>query len=166
MRRLIVMRHAKSSWADPGQRDLDRPLNKRGKRAAALLGTWLKEKGYLPDHALVSTARRAQETWSGVVATAGVAGTTYVPEIYHAAPETLMDVVRAAPDVACLLVLGHQPGMALFARHLLAEASAEAELERFPTGATAILDFDADAWSAIAWSTGRLAGFVVPRQLG
>ena len=165
MRRLIVMRHAKSSWADPGQRDLDRPLNKRGKRAAALLGAWLKEKGYLPKHALVSTARRAQETWSGVVATAGAAGTTYVPEIYHAAPETLMDVVRGAPEVGCLLVVGHQPGMALFARRLLAEAPAEADFERFPTGATAVLDFDADAWSGVAWGSARLAGFVVPRQL-
>ena len=74
MRRLILMRHAKSSWADPGQRDLDRPLNKRGRRSAALVGGWLKRKGYRPDQALVSSARRAQETWSGVVGEAGGGG--------------------------------------------------------------------------------------------
>jgi phosphohistidine phosphatase len=73
MRRLILMRHAKSSWADPGQRDLDRPLNKRGRHAAGALGAWLKRRGYAPGHALVSTARRAQETWAGVVAATGAA---------------------------------------------------------------------------------------------
>ena len=66
MRRLILMRHAKSSWADPGQRDFDRPLNARGVRSAPLLGAWLRERGHVPDAALVSTARRTRETWAGL----------------------------------------------------------------------------------------------------
>ena len=165
MRRLIVMRHAKSSWADPGQRDLDRPLNKRGRRAAGLIGGWLKQKGYRPDQALVSTARRAQETWAAVVAVAGAAPTTYVPEVYNAAPETLLDVVRGARDVECLLVLGHQPGVGALARRLLGQRPDHAEFDKFPTGATAVIDFETDGWADLGWETGRLADFAVPRAL-
>jgi phosphohistidine phosphatase len=165
MRRLIVMRHAKSSWADPGQRDLDRPLSKRGRRAADGLGGWLKAKGYRPGQALVSTARRAQETWARVVAVAGAAPTSYVPEIYHAAPETLLAVLRAAPDADCVLLLGHQPGIGEFARRLLAEVPADGDFAKFPTGATAVIDFTADGWSEVGWGGGRLADFVVPRRI-
>ncbi len=165
MGRLIVMRHAKSSWADPGQRDLDRPLNKRGRRAAELLGGWLKAKGYRPERALISTARRAQETWAGVVAAVGAAPTSYVPEIYHAAPDTLLAVLRAAPEVERLLLLGHQPGIGTFARRLLAEPPADPDFDKFPTGATAVIDFDATGWSEVEWGTGRLSDFAAPRQL-
>jgi len=165
MRRLILMRHAKSSWADPGQRDLDRPLNKRGRRAAGLLGGWLKGKGYLPGQALVSTARRAQETWGGVAAVTGAAPTASVPEIYHAAPETLLAVLRAAPDADRLLLLGHQPGIGSFARRLLAHDLSDPVFDKFPTGATAVIDLDAEAWSEVGWGKGRIVDFVVPRLL-
>jgi phosphohistidine phosphatase len=164
MRRLILMRHAKSSWSDPGQRDLDRPLNKRGRRSAGLLGGWLKKKGYVPDQALVSTARRGQETWAGVVAAAGAAPTTYLPEIYHAAPETLLSVLRDASGESALL-LGHQPGIGAFARRVLAEPPDSAEFDKYPTGATAVIDFDAGAWAEVGWGAGRLRDFVVPRAL-
>jgi phosphohistidine phosphatase len=165
MRRLILMRHAKSSWADPTQRDLDRPLNKRGRRSAKLIGTWLKAKGYLPGAALVSTARRTQETWSGVVGTAGAAATTYVPELYQAGPEAMLAALRQAPDIAAVLMLGHQPGIGEFARRLLAEPPDDADFAKFPTAAVAVIDFDADAWPAVAWGRGRLADFVTPRVL-
>jgi phosphohistidine phosphatase len=165
MRRLILMRHAKSNWSDPGQRDLDRPLNKRGRRAAGLVGGWLKTKGYRPGQALVSTARRAQETWAGVVAVAGAAPTTYLPELYHAAPETMLGVLRAAPEVESLLVLGHQPTIGTFARQLLAAVPEDADFEKFPTAATAVIEFDAPGWADVGWGEGRLADFVVPRRL-
>jgi phosphohistidine phosphatase len=165
MRRLILMRHAKSSWADPGQRDLDRPLNKRGRKAAGLLGAWLKRERYRPDHALVSSARRAQETWAGVVAAAGAAGTTYLPELYHASPDSMLALLRQAPDLPTLLMLGHQPGIGAFAARLQADPPADAEFARYPTGATAVIDLDAAAWSDVGWQGGRLAAFVVPRGL-
>lgn len=164
MRRLILIRHAKSSWADPGQRDLDRPLNKRGRRASALIGRWLK-KGYHPDQALVSGARRARETWDGIVAEAGPAETRNLPELYHAGPETMLEVVRRAADLPCVLVLGHQPGIGLFATRLLAEPPESADFAKFPTAATAVIDFDAGSWPEVAWGTGRLVDFVVPRAL-
>jgi phosphohistidine phosphatase len=165
MRRLILMRHAKSSWTDPSQRDLDRPLNKRGRRSAALIGEWMKRKGYLAELALVSTARRAQETWSGIVAEAGSAETTYVPELYHAGPDTMLGVLGRAGAAGCVLMLGHQPGIGIFAGRLLAEPPADQEFAKYPTGATAVIDFDAADWSAAGWGQGRLVDFVVPRAL-
>ena len=165
MRRLILMRHAKSSWADPGQRDLDRPLNKRGRRAAGLIGGWMKRKGYHPDLALVSSARRTQETWSEIVAESGPAETNYVPELYHAGPDIMLAVLHRAGEAACVLMLGHQPGIGAFAGRLLPDPPPGAEFAKYPTGATAVLDFDVPDWSAVVWSRGRLVDFVVPRAL-
>jgi phosphohistidine phosphatase len=165
MRRLIVMRHAKSSWAEPNQRDLDRPLNKRGRRSAGLIGDWLKASGYRPQLALVSSARRAQETWAGVVASVGGAETTYLPELYHADPEAMLASLRRAPDVETVLMLGHQPGIGPFAAHLLADPPADPEFAKYPTAATAVIDFDLAGWGQTAWGSGRLAAFVVPRLL-
>ena len=165
MRRLILMRHAKSSWAEPGLRDLDRPLNKRGRRAAGLIGRWLDKKGYLPDQALVSSARRTTETWASIVAVAGPGETRHLPELYHAGPETMLEIVRRAPDVPCLLVLGHQPGIAAFAARLLAEAPANADFARYPTAATTVVDFDVAGWPEVDWGTGRIVDFVTPRSL-
>ena len=142
MRRLILMRHAKSSWADPGQRDLDRPLNKRGRRAAALIGGWLKKKGYRPDQALVSSARRTQETWAGIVARGGAAPRRATsPSSTTPGPRPCSRCARP-PDVALLLVLGHQPGIGAFAAALLAEPPEDPDFDKYPTAATAVIDFD------------------------
>jgi phosphohistidine phosphatase len=166
MRRLILMRHAKSSWANPGQRDIDRPLNKRGLRSAALIGEWLAANGFRPDHALVSTARRTRETWDGVAAALATApATTYVPGLFHAAPQTMLDVLRGAPDVPCVLMLGHQPGIGAFARALLAAPPDDAYFAQYPTAATAVIDFDAPDWPTTGRATGRLVAFEVPRAL-
>jgi phosphohistidine phosphatase len=165
MRRLILMRHAKSSWADPAQRDFDRPLNKRGRRSSALIGRWVRKKGYVPDIALVSGARRTRETWDAIVREAGPAETRNLPELYHAGQDTLLEVVRRAADVPCLLVLGHQPAIGAFAERLLAAPPDGADFAKFPTGATAVIDLDADGWGDVAYGTGQLVDFVVPRAL-
>lgn len=165
MRRLILMRHAKSSWADPGQRDLDRPLNKRGRKSAVLIGTWMKANGFLPDVALVSSARRTQETWAGIVSVTRAAPTTYLPELYHAGPEAMLAVLRAAPDVGTVLMLGHQPGVSAFACRLLAEPPGDEGIVNYPTAATAVIGFDVDGWEAVGWKAGHLVDFVIPRAL-
>lgn len=166
MRRLILMRHAKSSWADPDLRDLDRPLNKRGRRSAELLGRWLRERGRMPDVALVSSARRTQETWAGVVAAAAPAPTRSLPELYHAGPEDMLSILRRAPTEArSVLLLGHQPGIGAMAHRLLAEPPADPAFGNYPTGATAIIAFDGEDWADVGWGRGRLEDFVVPRDL-
>ena len=161
--RLILMRHAKSSWADATQRDLDRPLNKRGRRAAALVGAWMARHGYRPDLALVSSARRTQETWAAIVAEVGPAETTHVPELYHAGPDSMRAVLHRAGDVGTVLILGHQPGVGAFASRLLAAPPADPDFARYPTAATAVIDFDKTAWADVGWGDGRLVEFVVPR---
>ncbi len=165
MKRLILMRHAKSCWSEPDLRDHDRPLNKRGRRAATAVGEWLRERGHIPDHALVSSARRTQETWGRVVEVTGAAPTSYVPSLYAAVDETMLEVLREAPKTDCVLMLGHQPGIGDFARRLLAVPPADAEFEKYPTGATAVIDLPVGTWAEAGWGAGRLVDFVVPRAL-
>lgn len=165
MRRLILMRHAKSSWAEAGQRDHDRPLNRRGRRASAAVGAWLKAGGYLPELALVSNARRCQETWAGVVEEIGAAPTIYLPGLYHAEAEDILAAARGAGAAAVVLVLGHQPGIGDFAARILAEPAADQDFDRYPTAATAVIDFDAAVWTEIDWGQGRIRDFVIPRAL-
>jgi phosphohistidine phosphatase len=165
MRTLILMRHAKSSWDDATQKDIDRPLNKRGRNAATLLGRWLRQKGYQPDFALISVAERTRETWARVVAETGERTARFVPELYEAGPEVMLRVLRKAPDVGTVLMLGHMPGIGAFARQLLREPPSSTDVSRFPTAATAVIAFDLPGWSDVGWSTGRLTDFAVPKQL-
>ncbi len=165
MRRLILIRHAKSSWDDPSVRDLDRPLAKRGRRGAALIGAWLKREGLRPEAALVSSARRSQQTWDALVQAVGAAPTRYLPELYHAGPETMLEVLHAAPDVTCVLMLGHQPGIGAFARRLLATDPEDPRFSKFATAAVAVIDFEVAGWPEAAWAGGRLFAFTEPLAL-
>ncbi len=165
MKRLILMRHAKSSWADPGQRDIDRPLSQRGRAAAELIGDWLARSGYGPDHGLVSSATRTRETWDILASRIGTPTFDPVPALYHAEPEAILSVLRAAPEDNAVLILGHQPGLGEAAARLLAAPPEDAEFERHPTAATSIIDFDAARWREISWGSGRLVDFTVPRRL-
>ncbi|WP_111430491.1 histidine phosphatase family protein [Rhodobacteraceae bacterium DSL-40] len=166
MKRLILMRHAKSSWSDPEQKDIDRPLNKRGLRDAPAMGKWLAGKGYMPDQALVSSAKRTQETWCGVTSEIPDCLAEFQPQLYQAGPAAMMTALQGAPATAeSLLMIGHQPGIGDFARRLLAMPPNDGDFDRYPTTATAIIDFKADAWSAIAWNSGTLKDFIIPRNL-
>ena len=163
MRRLILMRHAKSSWAEDGQADHERPLNGRGRRDAAALGAWLVETGRMPDAALVSTAARTQETWSRL----GLAGVAMTPrgDLYHAAPEAMLAALRGAPEVETLLMIGHQPGIGAAARMLLSEPPDDPDFAKYPTAATAVITLPVDAWADAGWGAGRLEEFVTPASL-
>lgn len=160
-RRLILMRHAKSSWKHPGLFDHARPLNGRGRASAQALGHWLRDRGYLPDEALVSDAVRTQETWErlGLDAPADLR-----EDLYHADPATLMAALREATG-DCVLMLGHNPGLGDFALSLTDHAPAHPRFEDFPTGATLVADFDIDDWRKLAPGTGTALDFVIPREL-
>lgn len=166
MKRLILMRHAKSSWADAGQRDEDRPLNGRGRRDAPEMGDWLVGAGRVPDAALVSSARRAQETWALLGPSFAAAPMTPRADLYLAGPEALLAALRGAPEVGAVLLLGHQPGIGASARMLLAEAPGDPVFAKYPTSATAVIEFAVDAWTEVAWGAGRLAAFAAPGTLG
>ena len=164
MRRLILMRHAKSSWADAGQADIDRPLSDRGRRNAAAIGEWLRARGYLPDEALVSVARRTRETWEGVAAALGPCPATFLPALYHAEPRQMLAALRGATG-ATALMLGHNPGTGALAARLARTAPADPEFDRYPTAATGILDFPISDWREADWNGADLTDFIVPRAL-
>jgi phosphohistidine phosphatase len=170
MRRLLLLRHAKSSWAEPGASDHDRPLNRRGQEAAPRIGTYLNRHRLAPDCVLCSTARRARETWDLVGAEIPAAPPpSYVERLYNAAARTILDVVRhAPPDAGALLLVGHNPGQQDAATLLIAAGDLddrERLREKLPTGGLVVIDFAIAQWSKLHPHAGRLERFVVPRML-
>jgi phosphohistidine phosphatase len=170
MRRLLLLRHAKSSWSEPGASDHERPLNRRGQEAAPRIGAYLARHGLIPDHVLCSTARRARETWELLAGEAPAAPpATFTERLYDAAPRALIEVFRhAEPKAASLLVVGHNPGLQEVATALIAAGDLEDRerlREKLPTGGLVVIDFAIADWSKLHTRSGRLERFVVPRML-
>lgn len=162
-RRLILTRHAKSAWDDPNMQDHDRPLNARGRRSALELGEWLGSRGYEPDQVICSTAARTRETW----ATAAIAPLEVTPKVefsealYHASPDVMMKLLSKATGETVMMI-GHNPGIAEFARMLPARPPQHADFSRYPTAATLVLDFQIDHWSDLKPATGSILDFFIP----
>lgn len=146
--RLILTRHAKSSWDDPSTEDHDRPLNARGQRAAVELGDWLASRGYEPEEVLCSTATRTQQTWERLRAAPleVTPEVRFLPELYHASPEKMLKALHTA-TANTVLILGHNPGIASFATSLPSNGLGDPNFARYPTAATLVADFDIDTWS-------------------
>src|SRR6266567_7135396 len=181
-RKLVLFRHAKSAWPDVP--DHDRPLARRGIRAAPVMGRWLRDAGLVPDQVLCSTARRARETWQ--FAQAGLAATppvSFEDRIYDATATELLALIREVPPATgTLLLIGHNPAIEDLALMLAAAPDAarpstarpgsgtasSGDLERmrakFPTAAIAVLQ-PAETWRALAQGRARLTAFVTPRDL-
>jgi phosphohistidine phosphatase len=167
MRRLILLRHAKSDWPD-GASDIDRPLAPRGKEAAPKMAAYLAEQGLIPDRVLVSPARRTKETWDLVKPALGAVPEETVPQIYEAPVSRLLDVVRSIPDdVATALMIGHNPGFQDLAR-LLGKPSEErrALTKKYPTAAVAVIDLPVDSWGKVEAGEGTVERFATPKSLG
>jgi len=169
MLRLLLLRHAKAAWPS-GMLDLDRPLAKRGQDAAALMGKYLKGEGLEPDLAIVSSARRTQETWERVQPFLGEIAMRQDGRIYEAPVGRLVEVVREVePGIRTLLLLGHNPGFEELARLLISEGNMDGLLllgQKYPTAGLAVIDFPFGAWSDVKPRTGRLERFVTPKSLG
>lgn len=164
-KRLILTRHTKSSWDDPTTSDHDRPLNARGTAAAADLGAWLASRGYLPDEVLCSDAVRTRETWAGVSPSLTASPSlTLKPALYHAGPDVMMAVLRHATG-DCVMVVGHNPGIAEFATRIVAQPPHHDGFRHYPTGATLVASFEIDSWSDLTFGMGAVRDFIVPREL-
>lgn len=165
MKRLILTRHAKSSWDDPMTPDHDRPLNDRGKAAAADLGQWLASRDYIPGEVMCSDALRTRKTFSGIApALPGTPVLELKPALYHAGPDVMMAVLRhASADV--VMMIGHNPGIAEFAARLVAHPPVNPEFARYPTGATLVADFDVGDWEQVSFGTGVTVDFTIPREI-
>lgn len=165
MKRLILTRHAKSSWDDPMMADHDRPLNERGKAAAADLGQWLASRGYVPQKVLCSDAVRTRETFSGIApALPATVVLELKPALYHAGPDVMLAVLRHA-KADTVMMIGHNPGIAEFAHRLVAHTPMTPEFTRYPTGATLVVDFVADSWDTVGFGSGVTVDFIVPKEL-
>ena len=171
MKSLYLLRHAKSSWADSSLADHDRPLSRRGRRAAPLMGAYLRDGGHRPELVLCSTSARTRETLEAVIAELVDVEPEidWARDIYLGAPNRLLKLVRALPDrVDSVLMVGHNPGTAILANALCADGE-EAELRlmrtKFPTAGLAIIDLEVDRWEEVHIDCGRLRAFVRPRDL-
>ena len=171
MRTLLLLRHGKSSWDCPSLDDFDRPLARRGERAAIDMADHLAREGLDPDFVLCSAARRAVDTWRVLAqALAGPKDVRVLRGLYHAPAATLLAALQGAPDEArSVLLVGHNPGLQGLALGLAGTASDPAALGRletkFPTAALAQFVLDVPGWSDVGEGTARLTRFVTPREL-
>lgn len=159
-KRLILTRHAKSSWEHDGP-DHERPLNARGLQSAPLIAQWLKDHGYLPGAVLSSSAKRTQQTNDALDFKAPA---RFERSLYLAEPETMLAELRRE-HADCVLMLGHNPGIAIFAEMLVAAPPDHPRFFAYPTCATTVMDFDIDDWKDLQLGSGHVLGFVAPREL-
>jgi phosphohistidine phosphatase len=167
MRRLLLLRHAKTEQAGPGERDRDRELTKRGRADAALIGAYIAQHGLIPELALVSPATRAQQTWALAAAAFAKSPRLLTDDrIYNADTDKLIAVVgEVRKQAQTLIVVGHNPGLHDFARLLIASGEAEAReriREKLPTSGLVIIELPLDDWSLLGARMGRLERFVSP----
>ena len=161
MLRLLLIRHAKSDWNTPETGDHDRGLNPRGRASATALGCWLRDHNYTPDTVISSTATRTAQTMEHLLLNAPV---KFTQRLYHASPSDMFDVLKGAQG-SCVLILGHNPGIASFANALLEKPPNHTRFNDYPTCATLVADFQINDWSELQWQTGTPINFVVPRDI-
>lgn len=168
MKILYLLRHAKSDWADPALSDFERPLNARGRKAAQAMGRALRQRGLAADRILASPAARVVETLEGVAdGYGGRMAVDYDQRLYLAAAETLLDLIRTAPDAHDrLLIAGHNPGMERLALLLARDGALRDQVAvKYPTGALARISLPAAHWRDVGQGSGTLDLFLRPRDL-
>ena len=169
-RHVHLLRHAKSSWADPTLDDFERPLAKRGRRAGKVIKRYLRIADIRPAIVLCSPALRARETLARVRESLGAeADVKFEKGLYHSECLALTDRLRRLPDEAgSVMVIGHYPCLQTLAVNLAGDGC-EGTLSRmraqFPTGALATLVFPGERWRELAPGSCGLHSFVVPREL-
>jgi phosphohistidine phosphatase len=170
MRRLLLLRHAKTERAAPGERDRDRKLMQRGRVDAPIIGAYMARHRLIPDLAVVSPAARTVETWELIAPAFAKKPRMLTDErIYNAGTETLVELIRETPDARTLLVVGHNPGLHDLATQLIGSGDVETREdlnEKLPTSGLVVIDLAFDNWSKLHDGAGRLERFVSPRLIG
>lgn len=160
-KRLILMRHAKSAWDDPLLPDVERVLNARGQQSAKAMGDWLRLEKYLPDQIMCSSAARTLETCDRLALEARI---EEVDRLYLA-PDGVMAQVLMTAFGDCVLLVGHNPGIAEFAALLVRSPPEHTRFYDYPTCATLILDFDIEDWAELIEGTGEVVEFITPHEI-
>ena len=163
MKRLTVVRHAKSSWDDPRAADHDRKLSGRGERDAPRMGRRLRARNVKPSSILSSTAERALATARIIAVELGLPSDypTAEPELYHAWPYTILDIVRRQDD-ACsdLMIVGHNPGFTEFVNALIPDF----RLDNLPTAGVVAVEFDIETWREADTAAARFDFYDYPKN--
>jgi phosphohistidine phosphatase len=161
MKELLIMRHAKSSWDQPYRTDFERPLNKRGRKAAPRMGEFLAERDLLPDLIVSSPAERAKQTADLFSEASGYDGELrFEQDIYHAFAGDLLAVVRGLPDEAeRVMLVGHNPGF-----EMLVEQLCGGDV-RMTTAAIAYIKLPVLSWKDVESEMGELQWLVTPKLL-
>jgi phosphohistidine phosphatase len=171
MKTLTLLRHAKSSWNDPVERDFDRPLNDRGRRAARVMGDYMRIESLHFDAVLVSPAARTLETFELVRAAMERDFSAHEDRrIYLASSVTLLEVLRDCDDSAeSVLMVGHNPGLEDLILDLVPESGDTSIRDevyiKFPTASFAVLHCDINSWADLDRRKARLFSFLRPRDL-
>ncbi len=170
MRRLLLLRHAKTEPASPAREDRTRALIERGRKDAGKIGAYMETHALVPDRVVLSPAKRVQETWKYTAAALKRApGATTAEQIYAATPHDVLGVILSAPAAAhSLLIVGHNPSLQEVALMLVASGDIDAReslREKLPTAGLVIVDFAFDDWSKVHPQCGRLERFVTPKTL-
>ena len=163
MLRLILVRHAKSAWDDPGLTDFDRPLARRGLEAAAWIGDTLAERGLLPERIICSTSRRTRETLELALVRMPVdwaADVVWSKAVYDRRDHDYLGLIaEQGGSTKVLMVIGHNSATEETARAL---AGRDEAIGSFPTGGIAVMDLEASDWTSLQRGIGRLVHFLRP----
>jgi phosphohistidine phosphatase len=163
MKRLTLVRHAKSSWKETGLTDHDRPLNKRGKRDAPMMGERLREQGESPDLLVSSTAKRARKTAEVIAAAIGYPpeAIAYDPRLYLSGVDELLNVIGDLDDEKeHVMLFGHNPGLTALANRL-----SDAALENVPTCGVYSVELAIDRWRDVGKHPGQLRLYDYPKRV-
>ena len=167
-RELLVLRHAKSSWDSGARTDFDRPLSKRGLKAAPRVGRFLAEQGLAPDYVVSSPAMRAKQSVTLACGQMGIDESQihWDDRIYHAYTGALMDVLaETPPDARRVLIAGHNPGLEMLVETLSAErVPMPDDYKLMPTAAVAHLELST-TWAEIDGGTARLISLTRVKSL-
>ncbi len=167
MKRLYLLRHAKSSWDDPTLADHDRPLAPRGRRAAKVMAKHLGRKGIAPELVLCSPSRRTRQTLTRIAPSMGKSADVQIEHgLYAASAPVLLEVLHEVPDeVESVMLIGHNPGIQDLALSLARAGSKRARVRsKFPTAALATLEHNG-SWRELAPGSAELVSFVKPKEL-
>ena len=162
MKTVLLLRHAKSSWSNPGLADINRPLNKRGKRDAPRMGALLDEEDLIPDLIITSSAVRAKQTAEYLAECLGYQGKIKTSDaLYMGEPQDYAAALKEVKEkIESVLIVGHNPGLEAYLQII------DGEIESMPTGSLGYLMLAVEDWESVSLETmGDLIGFWKPKDL-
>ncbi|HEY0429101.1 MAG TPA: histidine phosphatase family protein [Pyrinomonadaceae bacterium] len=160
MKTLFILRHAKSSWANPDSSDFDRQLNEQGLKTVPMMGETMFKRQFQPALVLSSPAKRAKQTAVLIKETAQIEGKIeYDERIYEASPLRLLQVIsELGEETESLMLVGHNPGLEGLIKILTGE------IQPMPTAALAVIDLSAKNWNEITAESGKLRTVIRPKD--